>query len=268
MNIGVPIIGIVLASQRPRNPIGWLFLAAGLTLGLSYFGQSYGVHALVVDPGSLPAGRAFTMLGNGLGVLPLGVLAFLFLLFPTGHLPSPRWRPVAWFVGCAFALVAVSNLVYAAQSWDRPYDQAPSGNGLLPLLLFVVPLFSALTASLAAVVVRFRGSAGDERLQLKWFATASAIVFATFVISIFIVGARHPDPLRDPEPGVPVPVDGDRRGGVEVPPVRDRRRDQQDRRSTRSLAVFITLVYVGLVVGVGTLVGHRGSPFSPRSQLR
>jgi cytochrome b subunit of formate dehydrogenase len=58
VDITIPVIGIVLASRRPQNPIGWLFVAAGFLLAFSGFGLSYGLHALVADPGSLPAGRA------------------------------------------------------------------------------------------------------------------------------------------------------------------------------------------------------------------
>ena len=55
VNIAATCFGILLASRRPKNPIGWLFLTAGLTLGISAFGTAYGLHALLVEPGSLPA---------------------------------------------------------------------------------------------------------------------------------------------------------------------------------------------------------------------
>src|SRR5206468_1962147 len=88
VNIAVPAIGVVLASRRSENTIGWLFLSAGFTLGLGQLALSYGVHALVVKPGSFPAGRLFAWIGSGVGLIPLGALAFLFLLFPTGRLRS------------------------------------------------------------------------------------------------------------------------------------------------------------------------------------
>jgi len=142
VNIAVPAIGIVLASRRSENAIGWLFLAAGFTLGISAFGLSYGVHALVTDPGSLPAGRLFAWLGS-LGLIPLGILAFLFLLFPTGHPRSARWRRVAWFVGGGFALVTAANLIFATQVWNDPYGNSTSGNVLLGVFLFAIPSLAA-----------------------------------------------------------------------------------------------------------------------------
>ena len=59
VNLAVPVVGFVLASRRPANRIGWLFLTAGLVLALEAFGAQYALRALVAAPGSLPAGRAF-----------------------------------------------------------------------------------------------------------------------------------------------------------------------------------------------------------------
>ena len=66
VNIAVPAIGLVIASRRRENPLGWLLLAAGLGLGVVSFSRAYAVHALVADPGSFPAGRAFAWLSNWL----------------------------------------------------------------------------------------------------------------------------------------------------------------------------------------------------------
>ena len=52
VNAAVLVVGLVLASRRPENRIGWVFLAAGLALGLSGFSDQYALHALVADPGS------------------------------------------------------------------------------------------------------------------------------------------------------------------------------------------------------------------------
>jgi signal transduction histidine kinase len=262
VNIAVPAIGIVIASKRPQNPIGWLFLAAGFTLGLSGFGLSYGVHALVVDPGSLPAGRLFAWAQSWIGLIPLGVLAFLFLLFPTGHLRSPRWRPAAWFVGGGFALVTASSIVYSTQSWSDPFGHGPSGGGgaLIGLVLFAVPLIVGLGASLAAVIVRFRGSVGDERLQLKWFASAAALVVATF-LAAFVAGSNTPPPAVSILQSVAF-VFLWTAIGIAVLKYRLYEIDVVISKAVvyGTLAVFITLVYVGLVVGIGTLVGNRRSP--------
>jgi hypothetical protein len=87
-NLAVPVVGFVLASRRPGNRVGWLLLVGSLALGLGGFVSAYALHALVADPGSLPAGRAFAWLSNWIWVIPIAMLAFVFLLFPTGRLRS------------------------------------------------------------------------------------------------------------------------------------------------------------------------------------
>jgi hypothetical protein len=76
VNVAAAVIGFVLASRRPENRIGWLFLLAGLTLGLGGFSNQYALHALVADPGSWPAGRALAWLSNWISVIPATILAF------------------------------------------------------------------------------------------------------------------------------------------------------------------------------------------------
>jgi hypothetical protein len=179
-NIAVPVMGFVLASRRPANRIGWLALAAGLGLGLSRFSTSYGLRALVAAPGSVPAGRAVAWLANWTWVIPLAVIAFVFLLFPTGRLRSRRWRVAGWFVGGALALTAVGALVGATRVWSHPFTaQAPA---FVSAILILLP--AALAVSVAAVVVRFARSSGEERLQLKWFAAAALLVVATLTASV------------------------------------------------------------------------------------
>ena len=104
VTVGVPVIGLVIAARRPENPIGWLLLAAGFALGLGGFSRAYALHALIAEPGTLPGGRVFGWIANAIWPIPVALLPFLFLLFPDGHLPSSRWRPVAWFAGASLAL--------------------------------------------------------------------------------------------------------------------------------------------------------------------
>ena len=154
-NLAVPVVGFVIAFRRPTNRVGWVFLVAGLGLGLGSFSRAYGLHALVAEPGSWPAARAAAWLANWIWVIPIAMLAFLFLLFPTGQLRSPRWRPAAWFVGGAFALIAAGMLVNASLFWPDPFG-ATSTPGIPPLLVaaLIIILPAALVVSVAAVVVR------------------------------------------------------------------------------------------------------------------
>ena len=159
-----------------------------------------------------------------------------------------------------FALVTAANLIFATQAWNDPY-KSTSGNVLLGVFLFAPPLLGGLAASLAALVARFRGSVGEERAQLKWFVTAALLVFATFVASFFGSSSSSPPAAISVLQSLAF-VFLWTAIAVAVLKYRLYEIDVVISRAVvyGSLAVFITLVYVGLVAGVGTLVGHRGSP--------
>ncbi|HEX7266525.1 MAG TPA: histidine kinase [Streptosporangiaceae bacterium] len=255
-DLAVPVVGFVLASRRPGNRIGWLLLVGSLALGLGGFVSAYALHALVADPGSLPAGRAFAWLSNWIWVIPIAVLAFVFLLFPAGQLRSRRWRPAAWFVGGAFALTGVVLLVHATGVWSDPFGPASRGENPLLLAAILILLVAALVVSVVAVVVRFARSAGEERLQLKWFAAAAVLVVATLIPSMVTdsVVAAVLSNLAFLCLWAAI--------GVAVLKYRLYDIDIVISKAVLygSLAVFITAVYAGLVFGVGTLAGGRDSP--------
>jgi hypothetical protein len=184
VNMAIPVGGFVLASRRPGNRIGWLALAAALTLGLRSFADQYEQRALVAAPGSLPSGLWALWVSTWIWLIALAMVAFLFLLFPTGRLRSRRWRPAAWFVGAVFALSTAAVMAGATREWANPsasFSQLVSP----PVLAAIVICFpAALVVSGSAIVVRYARSAGEERLQLKWFAAAAVLVVATFIALI------------------------------------------------------------------------------------
>ncbi|HEX3327129.1 MAG TPA: histidine kinase [Actinomycetota bacterium] len=257
VNLAVPIIGIVLASRRPENRIGWLFLGAGFSLGLSTFGTAYGLHALVVHHGSFPLGHVFAWASNWTWAVAIAALAFLFLLFPTGRLPSPRWRVPARVVGVAMGILTAEAILFATLGWNHPFRQtnASGALALLGFLAFALPLIIALAISLVAVVVRFRSSVGDERLQLKWFAAGALLVFITEIAGIFSSSQSILEGLAFMFLYAAI--------GIAVLKYRLYEIDVVISKTVvyGVLAAFFTLIYVAVVVGVGTIIGSRRNPF-------
>jgi hypothetical protein len=163
--LGAPILGGIVASRRPENPYGWLWLGFGLSLALVQLSETYTAYSLIVEPGSLPAPRAASGLLEGLGfVVAITLLPFLLLLFPTGRLPSQRWRPVAW-------------IVLAAGATGVTLGPFLSEDSVL-IIAVVMTLIIASGLSALSLVVRYRGASGVERQQLKWFAFAAVLLVA------------------------------------------------------------------------------------------
>jgi len=180
-----PAVGALIVLRGPGNSVGWVCLGIGAGLGFTAFASEYARYALVTNPGSLPGGLIAGWADNWsylTFVIPLGTI--LPLVFPTGRLPSPRWRVVGAIAGAAavatFTLDALNPDLVNFPGHANPFG-ATWVNRLEPLFL-LLPL--SFAASAAAVVVRFRRSSGDERAQLKWFAYAATVLAASFVIIV------------------------------------------------------------------------------------
>ncbi len=127
--IAVPVVGFLVTSRRPANRIGWIFLSIGLLLGLGFFCQSYGWYGLFT-PRPLPAARAAEWFVNWIWIVAAGAFSFILLLFPSGLLPSRRWRPAAWFLSAVFTLQTVGFVVRASRVWLHPF--APQARAGIP----------------------------------------------------------------------------------------------------------------------------------------
>lgn len=180
------LVGGPVAAQLPRNPIGWILLAIGGSWSLYALAQGYAFHAVVSSPGSLPRpDLMLALVGSWSWVPAVGLMGtFLILLFPDGHLLSPRWR--WWARLSAFAMasaVAVSVLTPGSFVNDGfPQLRNPLGldiSSAVGVLVALVPI--CIVGSAVSLVKRFRRSQGRERLQLKWLATSGAVV-ATFYL--------------------------------------------------------------------------------------
>jgi two-component system, NarL family, sensor kinase len=256
VNMGVPVLGFVLAFRRPANRMGWLFLAAGLALALASFTGPYGLHALRVAPGSLPAGRTAAWLNNWIFVIQAAMLAFLLMLFPNGRLRSRRWLPAAWFVAAVYTTVGLALIVRATRVWAHPFLPFPDGQYPWALAAITILVPATYVISIVAVVVRFARSRGEERLQLKWFVAAALLVVAatipTVVANSLVANVLQEVAFLCLYAAIAIAVLKYRLYEIDIV--------ISKAVLYGSLAVFITAVYAALVVGVGTLAGNQHSP--------
>jgi hypothetical protein len=187
LTVSFSVVGALIASHRPENPIGWIFLAVGFLQGLLSAADQYAIYALLTNPGALPWGAEASWLGQWIWAPGLGlILVFLPLLFPDGHPPSHRWRPVGWLGALSIGLTVVSSTIGLWPERGTALltgDESPSH--VVHVLVDLVALPMMLLAGLGAVIsvlVRFRRARGDERQQIKWFAAAAALTLVWYLV--------------------------------------------------------------------------------------
>jgi hypothetical protein len=176
--MGYSVIGAIIASHLPNQPIGWICCAIGFIAAVDHFGGEYAVYAVLARSEALLGSQAMLWLQSWLWMLFVGLFVFLLLLFPTGRLPSGRWRPFAWV---SVAMISVAVIWSSIISPDVRPDAPPSPVQLSVMLLGLV--------AAASVVVGRRGARGVERQQIKWLLYAGAIFFVgpTFQITVSYV---------------------------------------------------------------------------------
>ncbi|WP_410792818.1 hypothetical protein [Kribbella sp. C-35] len=182
VGLGSATIGAVVASRLPRNSVGWILLALGVGIELPYAPEAYAELSVATALGPLPGDEWAAWVGSWAGIPAFfGLTAFLFLVFPTGRLPSRRWRWAGWFVAVSVTLATVA-VALAPDEIDSGFDNpvAPTGQGaeLARWLVYATDLLAlpVLVITAAALVVRLRRSRGVQRQQLKWFTYAAVIV--------------------------------------------------------------------------------------------
>src|SRR6266508_3436323 len=162
--VSAATVGAVLATRRPRHPVGWLLLALGLSLSASGPAEAYTNYA-VASPGAPPAASLVALYMPATVVAAFACIGFVLLLTPTGTLPSPRWR---WWARAMVATPVALLLVVTLA--PRPGDQ-PSQTVDNPLDLHAL-----------SGVLRIRRARGTERQQLRWVALATVVVSLLFVV--------------------------------------------------------------------------------------
>ena len=188
--LAFPIVGALIASRRPRNPIGWILLADGLLWMVLAVTDSYFVYG-VARPSSVPYPVAIGTIGNQwLWVPTIGLLGiYLVLLFPDGKLPSRRWRTLALFSAVVILLSSVTEGLAPGPLENQGGVRNPFGLEALPwlvgvtyILLPLLPL--CIFASAVSMVLRYRRSSGEVREQIKWIAFVASFAGVWFLISM------------------------------------------------------------------------------------
>jgi signal transduction histidine kinase len=254
-------VGALVASRVPGNPVGWLLLGSALAYTLAGLGTGLaaprsggpGWYLVAADL----AGQPLYFAGLALGFLTL-------LLFPTGSLPSRGWRWAGWLIGAGWLLFTIGQTFGPATL---------SSNAANPLSVTGQPgrVLNALQAGQAlavvggilagvSLIVRFRRAEGVVRKQIEWLAYAAAIVVAGIIASAVLSAAPQTESVNNYANGIitlvlaciPVAM-----GAA----ILTRRLYDIDVIVNKtlvyvSLAVFITAVYIALVVGIGQAIGQ------------
>jgi hypothetical protein len=273
LGVTFPVVGWVIATKRPDNRIGWIFLGVGLSQALATFAGQYATVGLLAMPGSLPAADVMAWLNTWVWAPGFALLlTATVLLFPDGHPPSRRWRVVLWVSATAVALLV---LPIAVMGWpDRGADLLGPGPSmgatanptiavfLLLTNLGLILLLLSSAMSIAGLVVRFRRSTGVVRAQLKWFAAAGMVE-----ITMQVVGTLVPFPAWVPTTLLAASVSPLLPIATAIAIVRYRLYDI-DRIISRTVAyVLVTGVLAGLFALMVVLLQGLLAPFTESNAL-
>jgi hypothetical protein len=245
-------VGALLALKRPENPIGWLFLGFGLVASLNYPAEQYVGH----DP-QLAHTDAVASIAAHFWHPFFGLFVFAFLLFPDGHLVSPRWRWVAWVAAVDYVLLGLTAPLDTSYIGpDYPHAKALFSGTLVDvdtiahglLLSFNLLLLPIAGASL---VVRLRRSSGRRHEQVRLFVYTVAAVMLAFPVLLLSTGSAYGVLLL---PLIPISA------GVAILRHRLFDLDIVINRALvyGALTVALGAVYLGLVLLVGLAVGRSG----------
>ena len=261
------VVGGMLAARRPEHPIGWLLSASGLLMSIAHFAGQYAYYTLVTRPGSLPWGRAMLWLAGWPSDAGFVLVVFLLLLFPTGRLLSPRWRPVARFAAAVYLATVVGRAVAPGPLDPQVFGPLRNPLGVeafagvvrgAQVVVTGLGLVAAV-AAVASLLLRLRRARGVERLQLKWFCLAAALLPVAILVAIAFpsVGSVRIDGLLVGLPLVALPV------AIGIAVLRYRLYEI-DRLINRTLVYGLLTallggVYAALVLVLGWLFGGIGS---------
>lgn len=186
MIVGYVSVGALIASRQPGNATGWLFMMVGIGFLFGAISDEWVTYAYRTAPGSLPLGAFMAWLSNWVLFVAISPLVVVAYLYPTGALPSRRWRPVLLGTIGALALGGLATILKPGPGATSVSVTNPTGIEALADVATVVQ-WAALVGSLAgavgglaALVVRFRNAPRDERQQIGWLVFAVTVALVAF----------------------------------------------------------------------------------------
>ena len=246
-------VGALLALKRPENPVGWLFLGFGLVASLNYLAEQYVGHVPHYAHRDVYVASFAAHFWHPF----FGLFVFAFLLFPDGHLVSPRWRWVAWVAAADYVLLGLTSPLDTSYIGpDYPGAKALFSGTLIDIdtaahgLLLVFNLL-VLPVAGASLIVRLRRSTGRRRQQVRLFVYTVAAVMLAFPALLLTTGSAYGVLLL---PLIPISA------GVAILRHRLFDLDIVIHRALvyGALTVALGAVYLGLVLLVGLAVGRSG----------
>jgi hypothetical protein len=190
-----PVVGVLIASRRPGNWIGWICLISGLFWTAFFENDASSAYELA-RTGTVKSSVTLDALTQADWVFPVGLLGiYMILLFPDGRLPSRRWRPFAWFAGGVMVLMNVIFALVPGPLEDHPGVRNPFGleqyswlPGVAVFIVLMLPL--CILVSAFSLVLRYRRSGREVREQIKWLAFAASFVglmyFGTLISGLLL----------------------------------------------------------------------------------
>ena len=271
-----------LVVRRAGNLIGWLLLGEGAGLAIMSSASAYAVLG-ITHPGTLPAPELVGLLAEWSFVPVLTGVGFMLLLFPSGSLPSPGWRPFAGLGLLATALTMVGFVVRprlvalpapgdTSMMFENPLGIRSLGPVLSTVLIGTINGLAVLgtvilAAAFVSLAVRYRSGRREVRQQIKWIALAAAVLTACQLVALLALAATGDasNPVTVTA-YVVVPVTALfgipaiitlailKYGLYQIDVIINRAVQYG------LLSAALTAVYAGIVVGIGTLAGYAGGP--------
>jgi hypothetical protein len=262
--LGPPLLGGLLASRRPSNPYGWLWVAYGLGWAVVSFTNAY-VTYVSASGTQVPGWAGLIAWVNGFAFVSLlGLTVLILLLFPDGRPASRRWRWLVWAIGVLVVVATIASALLPAGE-DDPIQNPLAAEGSVKAVadavanVGVTALFLAILVAAGSLLWRFRRARGLERQQLKWLAYGGAFMAAYVALDmVSLIPAGLVDAL------IEALTFGALFVGVGMAVLRYRLYDI-DRLINRTLVyglltALLGLIYAGVVLVLGQLFGVGRDP--------